>query len=61
MAQQRLASKSWSCGTLVSGAAQVVDMAALPAASALAQSESELLGQLEQLTVEELQKVLEDA
>ena len=57
---KKLESRAWSCGTLLCGAAQVVDMASLPHQGVVDRHEQQLLAELETLSPEELQRALED-
>lgn len=57
----KLPSKTWSCGSLLAGAAQVVDMASFPGDVVVTEHEANMMAELGHLSVEELQKVLEDS
>ena len=53
-------SKTWSCNSLMAGAAKVVDSSALPLRSTLAVHEEELARQLGGLSVEQLEALMQD-
>lgn len=60
MFPNKLESRAWSCSDLVRGAAQVVDMAAKPATVVLQQQREQISAQLAELSIEDLQKLLEE-